>query len=265
MRATGRTAYRMMRFASLGSGSRGNALLVESGSTLVMIDCGLTLKAVQERLAALGRDPRDIAAVLVTHEHGDHVRGVPTLAKRYRMPVWMTAGTAASGIARTLPVTKIFDCSRPLALGDITIEPFPLPHDAREPCHFTALAGGHRLGMLSDAGHVTRHIRERFAGCDALAIEFNHDLDALWAGGYSPQLKQRIASPHGHLSNGQAAELVETVAHGELQWVVALHLSEANNTHERVRGALELALAARPETIAHLATQHEANGWLEIA
>ena len=254
-----------MRFASLASGSKGNALLVEYASTLVMIDCGLTLKAVEERLAALGRDPRDIAALFVTHEHGDHVRGVATLAKRYRMPVWMTAGTASSGIARTLPVTKIFDCSRPLAVGDITIEPFPMPHDAREPCHFTAVAGGRRLGMLSDAGHVTRHIRERFAACDALAIEFNHDLDALWAGSYTQELKRRIASPHGHLNNGQAAELVETVAHDALQWVVALHLSEANNTQQRVRCALEGALRGRPDARAHLATQHEANGWLEIA
>jgi phosphoribosyl 1,2-cyclic phosphodiesterase len=254
----------MMRFASLASGSRGNALLVESGSTLLMIDCGLTLKALEERVAALGRDPRDIAAILVTHEHGDHVRGVPALAKRYRIPVWMTAGTAASGISRTLPVTKVFDCSRPLAIGDIAIEPFPTPHDARESCHFTAVAGGRRLAMLSDAGHVTRHIRERFSGCDALAIEFNHDLDALWAGDYTRELKARIASPHGHLNNGQAAELVEAVAHDGLQWVVALHLSEANNTPERVRGALDLALRDRPDAIAHLATQHETNGWFEI-
>lgn len=255
----------MMRFASLASGSRGNALLVESGSTLAMIDCGLTLKAAEERIAALGRNPRDIAAVLVTHEHGDHVRGVPALAKRYRMPVWMTAGTAASGIARTLPFTRIFDCSRALVIGELTIEPFPTPHDAREPCHFTAAAGGRRLGMLSDAGHVTRHIRERFADCDALAVEFNHDLEALWAGDYTRELKARIASPHGHLNNAQAAELVETVAHDGLQWVVALHLSEANNTPERVRGALDLALQNRPDVIAHLATQHETNGWLEIA
>ncbi|HSG65585.1 MAG TPA: MBL fold metallo-hydrolase [Gammaproteobacteria bacterium] len=254
-----------MRFASLASGSRGNALLVESGSTLVMIDCGLTLKVAEERLGALGRSPRDLAAILVTHEHGDHVRGVAMLAKRYRIPTWMTAGTAASGVARGLPVSKTFDCSRSLAIGDITIEPFPVPHDAREPCHFTAVADGRRLGMLSDAGHVTRHIRERFAGCDALAIEFNHDLEALWAGEYSPQLKQRIASPHGHLNNGQAAELVEAVAHDALQWVVALHLSEANNSQECVRGTLMRALGERPAAAAHLATQHETNGWLEIA
>lgn len=251
-----------MRFASLASGSRGNALLVESGQTLIMIDCGLPLKAFEQRLNLLGREPRDIAALLVTHEHGDHVRGVGAIARRHRIPVWMTAGTAGCGAGRGLPNLKIFDCRRPLEIGDLSVEPFPVPHDAREPCHFTVEGPGRRLGMLSDAGHITRHIRERFARCDALALEFNHDLDALWAGDYPVELKRRIASPHGHLSNSQAAELLSAVDHPALQWVVALHLSESNNSVERVRGALEHALGAERHAV--LALQHEPSGWLEL-
>lgn len=253
-----------MRFASLASGSRGNALLVEHEQTLVMVDCGVTLKAVTESLGALGRDPRDLEAILVTHEHSDHVRGVGALARRYRIPVWMTAGTAASSAGYDLPRLKVFACHRPIEVGALSFDPFPVPHDAREPCHFTVSAGGRRLGMLSDAGHVTRHIRERFERCDALALEFNHDLDALWAGSYPPRLKQRIASRLGHLNNGQAAELVNAVGHDELQWVLALHLSESNNTAERVRDTLERTLGADRRAAAHLALQHEVSGWLDV-
>ncbi|NIW24308.1 MAG: MBL fold metallo-hydrolase, partial [Gammaproteobacteria bacterium] len=131
-----------LRFASLGSGSRGNALLVESAHTLVLVDCGLTLKAVEERLGGLGRDPRDIDAVLVTHEHTDHVRGVGAFARRYRTPVRMTAGTAAASASRTLPKLETFNCHRTFEIGDISVEPFPVPHDAREPCQFAFASRG---------------------------------------------------------------------------------------------------------------------------
>ena len=253
-----------LRFASLGSGSRGNALLVESAQTLVLVDCGLTLKAVEERLGGLGRDPRDIDAVLVTHEHSDHVRGVSAFARRYRTPVRMTAGTAAGSASRALPRLETFNCHRRFEIGDLTIEPFPVPHDAREPCQFAFSNGRRRLGVLSDTGHITTHIKSHLAGCDALALEFNHDTEALRAGSYPEHLKQRIASQVGHLNNSQAAALLEHVVDSRLQWVVALHLSEANNSPERVRESLRGALGSGHCTQTHVAGQHEPSAWLEV-
>lgn len=253
-----------MRFASLASGSRGNALLVEYKQTLVMVDCGLTLKAAEERMRALGREPRDVTALLVTHEHADHIRGVPAFARRYRTPVWMTAGTAAGAAVTSMPQLKIFNCSRPLEIGDVRVEPFTVPHDAREPSQFAFAAGGRRLGVLSDTGHVTPHVRERLGSCDGLALEFNHDHDALWNGCYPEAVKRRVASSLGHLNNGQAGELLRELSRPELQWVVALHLSEANNTREDVERALQTGLGAGHPATARLASQDEVSGWLEI-
>lgn len=253
-----------LRFASLGSGSRGNALLVESAQTLVLVDCGLTLKVVEARLRDLGRDPRDIDAVLITHEHSDHIRGVSAFARRYRTPVRMTAGTAAGSANRSLPKLETFNCHRRFAIGDLSVEPFPVPHDAREPCQFVFSHGGRRLGILSDTGHITPHIKTHLAGCDAMALEFNHDAEALWAGDYPDHLKRRISSQVGHLNNAQAAELVSGIVDSRLQWVVALHLSESNNSPTRVRETLQEALGAECSAEAHLAEQHEPSRWLEV-
>lgn len=254
-----------MRFASLASGSRGNALLVEHEQTLVMIDCGVTVKIAEERLRALGRDPRDVSALLVTHEHADHIRGVPAFSRRYGTPVWTTAGTAAAAGVTRLPKLEVFDCGGPLAIGDLRVEPFTVPHDAREPSQFAFAAGGRRLGVLSDAGHATAHVRDRLGRCDAIALEFNHDRDALWNGRYPHRVKQRIDSPLGHLNNDQAAELLRTLDHPGLQWVVALHLSEANNSPDRVRDCLGAALGDGRAAAAALAAQDEPGGWREIA
>ena len=253
-----------MRFASLASGSRGNALLIEYKQTLVMVDCGVTLKAAEERMRALGREPRDVTALLVTHEHADHIRGVPAFARRYRTPVWMTAGTAAGAAVTSMSQLKIFNCSRPLEIGDLRVEPFTVPHDAREPSQFAFVAGGRRLGVLSDIGHVTPHVRERLGLCDAMALEFNHDHDALFNGSYPETVKRRIASSLGHLSNGQAAELVRELSREDLQWVIALHLSEANNSRVEVQRALRAALGASHSAAAYLASQEQASAWLEI-
>ncbi|HEY9182604.1 MAG TPA: MBL fold metallo-hydrolase, partial [Gammaproteobacteria bacterium] len=194
-----------LRFTSLGSGSRGNASLVEFDSTLLMIDCGLPYKVVEERLRAVDRQPRDVTAILVTHEHADHAQGVATFAKRHNTPVWMTAGTASA-----LPtITRVhhLSCHRELTVGGIGVQPYPVPHDAREPCQFTFTAAGRRLGMLTDAGHITPHMYERLGACDALALECNHDLEALQRGPYPESLKARVASRFGHLNNGQTTEL----------------------------------------------------------
>jgi phosphoribosyl 1,2-cyclic phosphodiesterase len=253
-----------MRFASLASGSRGNALLVEHKQTLVMIDCGVTLKSAEQRIRALGHDPADVTALLVTHEHADHIRGVSAFARRYAVPVWMTPGTAAGGRVTSLPRLRTFACSRALELGDLHVEPFTVPHDAREPSQFVFAAGGRRLGLLSDTGHVTAHVRERLDGCDALAVEFNHDHESLQNGSYPEAVKRRIASPLGHLSNSQAAELVGKLRHQGLQWVVALHLSEANNCPDEVDRQLKSALGDGHGATRQLAAQDDVGPWLEL-
>jgi phosphoribosyl 1,2-cyclic phosphodiesterase len=251
-----------LRFASLGSGSRGNALLVETGDMLVMIDCGLTRSSLEERFKAVQRDPRDLSAVLITHEHGDHSQGVVPFLRRYAVPVWATPGTAGAipGLGRRHGL----NCHRPLTIGALAIEPFPVPHDAREPCQFVFCASGRRLGVLTDTGHITPAIVERLGTCDALAVECNHDLEMLRNGAYPESVKTRVASRYGHLNNGQSAQLIAGIQHPGLQWVVGLHLSERNNSPQRARAALE-SIDGRRSWSLHFASQDAASDWHEIA
>jgi phosphoribosyl 1,2-cyclic phosphodiesterase len=250
-----------LRFCALGSGSRGNALLVEHEETLIMIDCGLPLKTLAVRLESVGRSIDDIDALLITHEHGDHSRGIRPFTRARVVPVWATPGTAQA-------VDAIGDyervrCDRELTIGSIDVRPVPVPHDAREPCQFVFSAGGYRLGLLTDTGHATPVIREALRDCDALAIEFNHDRAMLLNGSYPEAVKARVDSRFGHLSNEQTVDLIADVAHGGLQWIMGLHLSEQNNTPERVR-----VTAARVTDTSgvelRLASQDEASPWLEV-
>lgn len=250
-----------LQFCTLGSGSRGNALLVETDNTLLLIDCGLSRRAIEERMSLVGRDPADIEAVLVTHEHGDHCRGLGPLQRRYGMPIWMTAGTA--GVLGDIPGIELLNCHRPLRIGSIDIEPYPVPHDAREPCQFVFSAAGLRLGLLTDTGHVTSHVRDRLRGCDALALEFNHDLEALYAGPYPEAVKSRVGSDFGHLNNEQALGLLEDVLHADLQHVTALHMSEQNNSKELVEQSLE-SVAARAAFGFSIACQDAVGDWCRI-
>ena len=250
-----------LRFASLGSGSRGNALLVEHRDTLIMIDCGLPLRVLEARLAAVGRSPRDIDAMLVTHEHADHSRSIGAFQRRYPVPLWTTPGTAAA-IGRP-PLLKSLSSHRELELGSITVEPFPVPHDAREPCQFAFRAGSRRLAVLTDTGHVTPTIRQRLEACQGIAVEFNHDLAMLESGSYPPAVKARVASRIGHLNNAQSAELIEGVGHRDLGWVAGLHISEQNNSEARVRSAVEPLVSAFALDF-RIATQDAPLEWLVI-
>lgn len=252
-----------MRFAYLGSGSKGNAALVEAGATTVMLDCGFSLIEAEARLARLGRAPSAIAAIVVTHEHADHLGGVARFARRHRVPVWMTPGTWAAARDRDIPELRLFSCHESFALGDLELHPMPVPHDAREPCQFVFGDGALRLGVLTDAGHVTAHIVERLAGCDALVIECNHDVDMLLDGPYPPRLKQRVVGQLGHLNNGQARDLVGRLPAARLQHVVAVHVSEVNNTPVLARGALAEGLGCEPGDI-ELACQAGGLDWRSL-
>ena len=253
-----------MRFATLGSGSRGNALLVAGGDTHLMVDCGFGLRETERRLALLGIRAAHLQGILVTHEHGDHLRGVAALARRHGIPVWATAGTW--GRSPDLGVERLHFISSTgpgFKVGDIRVEPFPIPHDAREPCHYVLESGGRRLGLLTDCGHVTRHIRHCLRECDALVLECNHDAEMLRCGPYPPFLRARVGGNFGHLGNHQAAELVDQLPHRRLTRLLLAHLSEKNNHPELARQAIldvDLSLAERL-TLAH---QDQPSPWLPV-
>ena len=253
-----------MRFASLGSGSRGNATLIEAGDTLIMVDCGFSVSETQRRLRRLGREPEQIAAILVTHEHSDHVSGVARLARRFGIGVWATPGTLAASARQGLAEAGLFNVHESFVIGDIEITPVAVPHDAREPSQFVFGDGARRVGLLTDAGSVTPHIERCFSGCDALIVECNHDAGMLAAGQYPPALKARVGGPLGHLSNDQAAALLTTLAHDRLQHLVAAHLSEKNNTPERVLRAVTGALDC-PREFVQIIDQEAGLSWRQVA
>ena len=251
-----------MRFALLGSGSRGNALVVEVGATLLLLDCGLSVLQVKRRLAGLGKTPEDLTAIVVTHEHSDHASGIEGLARRYDLPVWATPGTAAAAGLGEVGCRE-FDCHAPFAVDDVELAPFPVPHDAREPSQFVFGDGRRRLGVLTDVGAPTPHIAECLDGCDALVLECNHDVDMLAGGQYPPALKQRVGGRHGHLSNDQAADLLGRLDVSKLQHLVAAHLSDKNNTPHLARKALADTLGCAQEWIA-VADQDGGLAWREV-
>lgn len=232
-----------MRFAMLGSGSQGNGTLVSAGATTLLVDCGFMLRETESRLARLGVDPRTIDAVMVTHEHADHVGGVARFARKWRLPVWLSDGTRKAWKDGPVPRTHTFIPGMSFAIGDITVHPFPVPHDAREPCQYVFGDGTRRVGVLSDAGSVTEPMRAALSGCDALMLEFNHDVRMLEIGPYPKGLRDRVGGPVGHLSNIQSAELLTQIDISRLRHLVLTHLSLKNNTPElalaAARGALE--------------------------
>jgi phosphoribosyl 1,2-cyclic phosphodiesterase len=252
-----------MQFASLGSGSRGNATLIEAGSTLLMVDCGFSCGETERRMARLGRSPEQLTAILVTHEHGDHLRGVPALARKYSLPVWLTGGTCLMLQDNRLPARHRLDGQARVAVGDIEIQPFTVPHDAREPCQFVFGDGNRRLGLLTDTGRITAHIRACLDACDALLLECNHDATMLAEGPYPARLKQRVGGPLGHLSNTQAGELLADIDASRLQHIVAAHLSERNNHPDLARAALAVALHCGSDWIG-IAGQDDGLEWRSI-
>ena len=239
-----------MRFASIGSGSEGNGLLVEAGATRVLIDCGFGARDAAARVRRLGVDPDTITAILVTHEHADHAGGVAAFSARHQIPVWATFGTLHVMGERFASLDVFgFDSHDTFTVGDLCVQPFPVPHDAREPVQFVVGDGAHRVGVLTDIGNTTPYVEQTLSGCDALVLECNHDPGMLAGSDYPFPLKQRIAGRYGHLDNDGAATLLGAIDRSRLQHVIAAHLSRQNNTPEKARAALAAALDCAPEWI----------------
>ena len=255
-----------MRFAALGSGSRGNALIVEAGGTRIMLDCGLAPREAERRLARLDLAPADVDAILITHEHSDHADGALEFGGRHGIAVWLTHGTwrALAGGEPPDDRVRIIDSHAPFAIDGIAVQPFPVPHDAREPAQFVFSDGARRVGVLTDTGSSTPHIEAMLSGCAALVLECNHDARMLAAGSYPAWLKSRIGGAFGHLANDAAARLLAAIDARGLQHVVAAHLSQENNTPELARAALAGALNCDPAWIG-VAGQEDGFGWRSVA
>lgn len=233
-----------MRFCSLGSGSSGNATVVEASqgitSTRLLVDCGFSLRELERRLARVGLAADELDAVFITHEHGDHVGCAFTLARKHRVPVWTSRGTWRAAGEPELPdgLLHLVKDGDHVDLGDMQLHPFAVPHDAAEPLQLTCSDGARKLGVLTDLGCSTPHLLQQLSGCDALLLEFNHDSEMLRTSAYPASLKKRIAGTHGHLSNDSALQLLQHCLSPRLQHVVAAHLSERNNRPALVRELL---------------------------
>jgi len=257
-----------VRFASLGSGSEGNALVVEASSgtstTRVLLDCGFSAKEVERRLGRLNLCIGDLDAILITHEHSDHVGSALTLARRASLPLYMSWGTARAVGADEADVDlHVLWGDETAAIGDLAVMPYTVPHDAREPLQFVFIDGASRLGVLTDVGMATPHITAVLSGCDALVLESNHDTAMLAASRYPQSLKARIGGNHGHLSNDAAADILASLERSRLQHLVAAHLSQQNNLPELVRQAFGGVLGTSGEEVV-VATQDAGFDWLAL-
>ncbi|MFT6051329.1 MAG: phosphoribosyl 1,2-cyclic phosphodiesterase [Halioglobus sp.] len=251
-----------MKFASLGSGSKGNATLVQAGDTLIMVDCGFSVRESTRRLAILDLTPHDLDAILVTHEHSDHCSGVSALSRKFQIPVYLTHGTQHSGRCDDCFSTKSLDLHQRFTIGDLEIDAIAVPHDAREPCQYRFFYRGLSLGVLTDLGSVTPHVVASFRGCDALVLEFNHDEQMLRDGAYPMHLKRRVGGDWGHLNNRQAADLLAQIESQSLRHLVVAHISEKNNS----RASAEQALLSVLPSLDNVVWAEQAGGfdWLEL-
>ena len=256
-----------MKFSVLGSGSKGNSIFVESGSTAILVDGGFSGREIAERLSRIDRDISCLKAVFVTHEHHDHISGVGVVSRRCRVPVFANQGTYR-GAGKTL--TKLFkqsefETGEAVDFDGLRVRSFAISHDTADPVGFVIDDGKSRLGICTDTGIPTRLISRRMAQCDALVVEFNHDPVMLKNGPYPQSLKQRVTSSQGHLSNSDGAGLLDSVIHDGLRQVVLAHLSETNNLPEIAYREAEKVVRDRLElSVLSLSDQQQPTRLFEI-
>lgn len=257
-----------LRFRVLGSGSSGNATLVEGGGTRILLDAGLGPRELAERLLSAGVDPSSIGAIFLSHEHSDHARGAASFSRRWGVRIVGSRGTyaAASLGASEIAGFDVLDPGARRSIGAVTVQAIPIPHDAAEPLAFVVSYGGVSLGHATDLGHLGRPVVEAFGGCQAILVESNYDPAMLRDGAYPWSLKERILSPLGHLSNGDVARYLERDLSGVCETVVLAHLSRNNNHPEVARMAAEIALGKGGRAGVRLEmTGAEGTGWIEAA
>ena len=258
----------MMRFASLGSGSAGNCMVVEKASTRLLLDCGFSPNEIVKRLLKLHLEPEQITGILVTHEHDDHAKGAFKFAAKFNVPVWLSQGSLKM-CERYIPNScqiklNIIDSHTSFCIENICINPYPVPHDAREPTQFTFSDGNHKLGVLTDAGSSTVHIETMLSGCDGLVLECNHDMRMLENGPYAYSLKKRVGSRLGHLDNESASALLAKLDNSKLKHIIAAHLSAKNNSPELAQLALSRALGCEQSWVV-IAKQEDGFEWRSFA
>lgn len=238
----------------LASGSRGNCAIIRSSKTRILVDAGISCRETFKRMKAAGDDPRSVSAVLITHEHSDHVSGLAVLARKLNVPIFMTGATHqawaksirdSEGERPHLAKLEVFSSGRSFHIGDIAVTPFTIPHDAADPVGFTFRTEGIKIGFATDLGYLPPNVSDHLSGCDVLVIESNHDVEMLRGGPYPWSVKQRVMSRVGHLSNEALAEFFTGDYDGGAAYVVLAHLSEQNNHPELARGAAEKALGSR--------------------
>lgn len=236
-----------MKLAVLGSGSRGNAVLLRSDSTAILIDAGFSGRQIERRLAAVGQDPTGIEAIVVTHDHSDHTRGIGVYARRHGTPLYMTDSTktACAALLSGSEGVSPYRAGRPFRIGDLVVEPFITAHDAVDPVAVavTGEACGTRIGIATDMGRPTAGAMHALSGCDFLVLEANHDEDLLRRGPYPRSVQARIASTHGHLSNRAAAELARRLLHPRLSGILLAHLSMECNRPELAERTVRRSLS----------------------
>ena len=256
-----------MKFCVLGSGSKGNCTLIESGSTSILIDAGFSGKEISRRMALIDRSPDDLDAILITHEHGDHVGGVGVLSRRCDLPVYANPGTHQASEARVKKLHQgcEFETGTGFTLDDLHIHPFRISHDTADPVGFQITDGTHSVAYCTDTGKITTLIRQRLFQCQALILEANYDPDMLLNGPYPMHIKQRVRSNQGHLANNDAAAFLVELCTSEVQHVVLAHLSETNNHPDLVTAQVQQELAPHNPTFSlDLARQDQPGRFITV-
>ncbi len=249
----------------LASGSKGNAIFVSGGSTAILVDAGLSGIEIERRMKSKGLSPESLDAILVSHEHADHIRGVGILSRRFGLPVYMNRGTARAGAPYLGKIhdLKPFECGRGFEIDTLTVHPFSVSHDAADPSGFTIKQNGIKIGVATDLGIATAMVKAHLAGCALLILEANHDPDMLIRGPYPWPLKQRIRDRTGHLSNEDSAALLQGIRHDRLRHVILAHLSETNNTPQRALTTVQEAMDHTDVQVS-VATQEKGSDLLSL-
>jgi phosphoribosyl 1,2-cyclic phosphodiesterase len=256
-----------IRLAVLGSGSAGNSTCIEGGGARILLDAGFSCREIAGRLRSIGVEPAELEAVVITHEHADHVRGASLFSRTFQVPIYCSRATfRAAGLDRSgVYAHHAVESGRPFEIGEMTVSPFSVPHDAVETLGYVVDCGAVRVGYATDLGHAQDSVRESLRGCDLLMIESNHDVEMLRRGPYPEVVKQRVLGRHGHLDNETAADLACEVSSANTARIVLAHLSRTNNRPELAEQATRRGFerAGRRAPVLHTADQWLPSAWLE--